>query len=155
MHSPRRPAIPGLEVPITTDNLWCGFLDAGAKSSLVVRDDSLLTGNPSTVYLYNQQRGAILEFQRAVVESKLRELTAEQRHEVDALLESFNEVRAGFRPKRTAPVAPPRRPKVIARDPDEADEEVDEEAAPPFEDEEFEAVPLPDEEEEPEEEEED
>ena len=53
-------------------NLWYGYLEAGANSSPVIRDDGLNTGNPKTVYLFNLARGCILEYSREIVEPKLR-----------------------------------------------------------------------------------
>jgi hypothetical protein len=53
---------------------WYGFLQAGEKSSPVVRDMTLQTKNPKTIYLYNHVRGDFLEYSSEIVEPKLREL---------------------------------------------------------------------------------
>ena len=85
-------------------NLWFGMLDAGAKSSLVVRDPALETGIPTTIYLFNQKRGAIREYQLSIVEKVLRELTAEERDLVAPLEEAFEKVRGSFEPRYTPSV---------------------------------------------------
>ena len=54
-------------------NFWFGYLQAGDKSSLVVQDARVNTGNKLTVYLYNQLRGELVEYRRDIIESKLRE----------------------------------------------------------------------------------
>lgn len=82
------------------DGVWVGFLQAGEKSSPVVRDPSLDTGKASSIYLFNLQRRAILEYQLAVVEGKLRELTEAEAEVVDQLREAFREARASFTPRR-------------------------------------------------------
>lgn len=81
------------------DTLWYGFLDAGAKSSLVVMDTRLNTGQPDTVYVYNHERGAILEYKRAIVESKLRELTQDEQEQAKALRSAYRKARTGFTPR--------------------------------------------------------
>ncbi len=81
-------------------NVWMGFLEAGPKSSPVVRDDKFDTGNPKTIYLFNFNKGEILEYNRALVEPKLRDLTAaEQSKFADEMQTRFNKVSAEFQPK--------------------------------------------------------
>ena len=58
--------------------LWYGYLNAGERSSPVLRDDRLDTGNPKTLYLYNLARGQILEYSREIVEKKLREFKPDE-----------------------------------------------------------------------------
>ena len=48
--------------------LWLGYLEAGKSASPVVRDSSLDTGNPATIYLFNLMRGRILEYRKDIVE---------------------------------------------------------------------------------------
>lgn len=62
---------------MSKDDIWYGFLQAGDKSTPVVRDLSLDTKNPRTIYLFNYSRGRFLEYSLDIVESKLRELTAD------------------------------------------------------------------------------
>ena len=47
-------------------SLWFGHLSAGARSSPVLRDARLDTGNPKTLYMFNLKRGEILEYAREV-----------------------------------------------------------------------------------------
>jgi len=54
--------------------LWFGCLEAGNSSSPVIRDQHLETGNVKTLYIFNLARGRILEYQREIVEPKLRDL---------------------------------------------------------------------------------
>jgi len=56
------------------ETIWYGYLNAGERSSPVLRDESLDTGNKKTLYLFNLIRGEILEYAREIVEKKLREL---------------------------------------------------------------------------------
>ena len=62
---------------MSKNEVWYGYLEAGNKSSPVVRDLSLETKSRKTVYLYNHARGCFLEYALEVVEPKLRELTAD------------------------------------------------------------------------------
>lgn len=81
-------------------NIWMGYLEAGLKSSPVVRDDKLETGNPKTIYLFNFKKGEILEYNRALVEPKLRGLTAaELSKNAEEMQALFNKVSAEFQPK--------------------------------------------------------
>jgi hypothetical protein len=59
---------------MSKSDIWYGFLQAGENSSPVVRDATLETKSPKTVFLYNYVRGKILEYSREIVEPKLREL---------------------------------------------------------------------------------
>ncbi|QBQ55817.1 hypothetical protein [Nitrosococcus wardiae] len=78
--------------------LWYGYLDAGQKSTLVVLDPSLQTGNEQTVYLFNLARGKILEYQRQIVEPKLRELNSEQATATKQLKTAYTQARRNFKP---------------------------------------------------------
>lgn len=59
---------------MSNNNIWYGFLEAGEKSTPVVRDLSLETENAKTVFLYNFARGIFLEYSLEIVEPKLRAL---------------------------------------------------------------------------------
>jgi hypothetical protein len=59
---------------MSNNSIWYGFLEAGEKSSPVVRDLSLETDNAKTVFLYNFARGIFLEYALEIVEPKLRAL---------------------------------------------------------------------------------
>ena len=109
------------------DGVWFGFLQAGGKSSPVVRDSSLDTGKPSSIYLFNLNRGAILEYQLAVVEGKLRELTEDEADLLEPLREAFQAVRASFTPRRSRRQRyASRAPSRLLRSDEPEDEYVDE-----------------------------
>jgi len=79
--------------------VWFGMLEAGAKGSLVVRDDALETGSPATFYLFNLKKGKILEYRRDLAELKLRELRADELDLVESLRTAFETAREGFSPR--------------------------------------------------------
>jgi len=58
---------------------WYGFLEAGSKSSPVVIDRNMETGDKNTVFIYNHNKGEILKYVRELAEPKLRELTAQEK----------------------------------------------------------------------------
>ena len=62
------------ELNMSKRDTWYGFLNAGSKSSPVVRDTRLVTKNPRTIYLYNHVQGKFLEYSIEIVEPKLRAL---------------------------------------------------------------------------------
>lgn len=111
------------------DQLWFGYLNAGAQSSPVLHDPALDTGSKKTLYLYNHERKAILEYRREIVESKLRDLKPEEAELVEALREGYAEAQRGFRGLRLKPSEVPAQASPIASsdDSDELEEEVDEE----------------------------
>lgn len=78
-------------------DIWYGFLQAGEQSSPVVRDSSLETKNPKTLYLYNYVRGTFLEYSREIVEPKLREGTPEEMS-LKELQKVFKAARKTFAP---------------------------------------------------------
>ena len=114
--------------------LWFGFLDAGAKGSLVVRDHSIDTGAPNTIYLFNFAKGRILEYRRDIAEPKLRELTDDEHERLKDLRQAFNKARNGFTPRVT--VRPSRPPKVPEQEPEPEipDFEADDDLPPPDDD---------------------
>lgn len=73
--------------------LWYGFLDAGEKSSPVVFDPRLDTGNPQTIYLFNLQRDMIVPYKREVVDAKLRELGTDEAALIARLKSSYTKAR--------------------------------------------------------------
>ena len=77
---------------MSKNETWYGFLQAGNKSSPVVRDARLETKNPKTIYLFNYVRGKFLEYSREIVEPKLQDLPAD-----DKLLK---ELKSAFRTAR-------------------------------------------------------
>lgn len=88
--------------------LWFGYLEAGKKGSFVVRDATLDTGTPTTIYLFNRAKKKILEYRRDIVEPKLREMTEDEAAEITNLREEFESARSGFTPRvARRPVTPP------------------------------------------------
>ena len=95
------------------NSLWFGFLEAGGKGSPVVRDESMDTGTPTTIYLFNLKKGQILEYRREIVEPKLRELNDNEIETMQELRKAFESARNGFTPRAMRrPSSPPRKPKV-------------------------------------------
>ena len=76
---------------------WYGYLNAGKRSSPVLRDERLDTGNPKTLYLYNLARGQILEYAREIVDNKLRELKAAESGYIAELDAGYKKARRSFR----------------------------------------------------------
>jgi hypothetical protein len=103
-------------------NLWYGYLEAGANSSPVIRDDGLNTGNPKTVYLFNLARGRILEYSREIVEPKLRELNGKEAKAIAKLEAGFAEARRDFKDRSARILNIPERGSP-ARKPVQQDEE--------------------------------
>jgi hypothetical protein len=80
-------------------NYWFGFMNAGEKSSPVLRDNRIDTGNPETLYLFNLRRNEILEYRRDIIEPKLRELDGKEQSLPDELQSAYAEVRTHFTPR--------------------------------------------------------
>ena len=78
-------------------SLWYGYLNAGARSSPVLRDARLDTGNPKTLYLFNLVRGEILEYAREIVEKKLRELKPAESEFIAELDAGYKKARRNFK----------------------------------------------------------
>ena len=77
--------------------VWYGFLQAGDRSSPVIRDDRLDTGNHKTMYLFNLNRNSILEYSREVVEPKLRDLKPDESVTVAELDAAYKKARRTFK----------------------------------------------------------
>jgi hypothetical protein len=113
--------------------LWYGYLEAGNRSSPVIRDERLDTGSTKTVFLFNLARREILEYSRDVVEPKLRELKSSEAKTIKELDETYTEARRNFKDRRARPLnipeqgGPARRP-VESQNDDEIDEFIDESA---------------------------
>ncbi|MEW7978674.1 MAG: hypothetical protein G8D28_09855 [gamma proteobacterium symbiont of Phacoides pectinatus] len=113
---------------MNSNNVWFGYLQAGDKSTPVVRDESIDSGSAKMIYLYNHARGQLLQYSREIVEPKLRELNP---GEVDrkALEHSFQAARQAF--ASTHPLADRLTPKARhqkSRPPAEEEPEFDEDA---------------------------
>ena len=81
---------------------WYGYLKAGARSSAVLRDNRLDTGNPNTFYMFNLSRGAILEYAREIVEKKLRELKPDESGFIKELDAGYKKARRNFKDRGAA-----------------------------------------------------
>jgi hypothetical protein len=115
----------------TKSPLWYGHLEAGNRSSAVIRDERLDTGSRKTVFLFNLARGEILEYSRDVVEPKLRELKPSEAKTIKKLDAAYAEARRNFKDRRARPLNIPekgasaRRP-VEPQEDDEIEEFIDE-----------------------------
>ena len=76
---------------------WYGYLNAGTRSSPVLRDARLDTGNPKTLYLFNLVRGEILEYAREIVEKKLRDLKPAESGFIAELDAGYKKARRNFK----------------------------------------------------------
>lgn len=101
--------------------LWYGYLEAGEKSTPVIRDERLDTGNRKTLFLFNLVRGQILEYTREIVEPKLRELKPNEAGKVDELNAAYGEARRTFKHHNVRPLNIPERgaPAKAAKEKDE------------------------------------
>lgn len=112
-------------------HFWYGYLEAGEKSSPVLRDNRLDTGTADTIYLFNLKRGEILEYKRAIITPKLRELEAQEQRIGSTLKSAYIEARSQFTPRGGKPVLIPAKggkPTAAANDEEDSDhfsEEVD------------------------------
>lgn len=78
---------------------WFGMLEAGEKSSPVVRSDNFPTGNKDTIYLYNLKRDTFVEYKLEIVESKLRQLNKSEAALLEELTTAFNKAAKSFSPR--------------------------------------------------------
>src|SRR3569623_2087344 len=79
--------------------VWYGYLEAGNKSTAVVLDRTLNTGNPETLYLFNLARGEILEYSRKIVEPKLSELKTKEMDLTTSLKSAYDTALSHFTPR--------------------------------------------------------
>jgi hypothetical protein len=83
---------------MSSKDIWYGVLDAGEKTSPVVRDDTL-DASQGKVWLYNHLRNQFIEYAAAIVEPKLRELTTGDISQKE-LDEAFKTARQAFSSSR-------------------------------------------------------
>jgi len=76
---------------------WYGYLMAGERSSPVLRDGRLETGNPKTIYMYNLNRGEVIEYALEIVEKKLRNLKADESEYINELDVGYKKARRNFK----------------------------------------------------------
>lgn len=84
---------------MSKESLWFGYLEIGDKSSPVAQDPKLSTGKADTLYLFNLQRNAIIEYKRDIVESKLRPLNGNEADITKELKKAFKKVAKEFTPR--------------------------------------------------------
>jgi hypothetical protein len=80
---------------------WYGYLAAGERSSPVLRDNRLDTGNPKTIYMFNLKRGEIIEYALEIVEKKLRDLKQDESGYIGELDAGYKKARRGFKGRVT------------------------------------------------------
>jgi hypothetical protein len=126
---------------MSKNSFWYGYLEAGDKSSAVLRDPDLDTGNRKTVFLFNLARNRILEYNVEVVEPKLRPLADTERDLIGKLESAFQAARRDFTPVRRSlgsiPDSGPPPRQITAQNDEEFDDEETES--------DIETVPLADE----------
>lgn len=81
-----------------------GFLEAGAKSSPVLISSKLNTNNEKTLYIYNLNRNSIIEYQRQIVEPKIRELKADEINLIENLVSGYKAASKNFIAKNRKPL---------------------------------------------------
>jgi hypothetical protein len=109
------------------NSVWYGYLEAGNRSSAVIRDEKLETGSAKTLFLFNLERREILEYSRDIVEPKLRELKPAESNLIKELDAAYVEARRNFKDRRARTLNIPEH-GVAARRPTESqgDEDIDE-----------------------------
>ena len=85
-----------------TEDIWYGVLEAGEKTSPVVRDASLVAGDAKRAWLYNHVKNKFVEYSLEIVAPKLRDL-ADGDLSVDELDMAFKAAREEFGPARQIP----------------------------------------------------
>ena len=86
------------------NDIWYGFLEAGEKSSPVLIDPKLDTGNSKTVYMYNLNSQRIIEYKREIAEPKLRTLSEQEAAVMNALKQGYDAIRMEFTPRNSVNV---------------------------------------------------
>ena len=97
-------------------SIWYGYLNAGARSSPVLRDARMDTGNPMTLYLFNLVRGEILEYAREIVDKKLRELKPDESEFIAELDTGYKKARRNFKGRASSVSNITKRPAAAARE---------------------------------------
>ena len=80
---------------------WYGYLTAGKRSSPVLWDNRLNTGNPKTIYMFNLKRGEIIEYTLEIVEKKLRDLKQDESGFIGELDAGYKKARRSFKGRVT------------------------------------------------------
>ena len=112
---------------MSKNSFWYGYLEAGDKSTAVLRDPALETGNDKTVFLFNLARNRILEYNLEIVEPKLRPLREAEKDLVGALESAFQAARREFAAARrnvaSIPASGPAGREMAAQNDDEFGDE--------------------------------
>ena len=85
-------------------DIWCGYLEAGDKSSPVLIDPKLETGNSKTVYMYHLNSQRIIEYKREIAEPKLRALNEQEASLVTTLKQGYDTARKQFAPRNSTTI---------------------------------------------------
>jgi len=115
-------------------SLWYGYLEAGDRSTPVIRDERLDTGSSKTVFLFNLARREILEYSREIVEPKLRDLKSGEAKSLKNLDAAYAEARRNFKDRRARTLNIPEqggatRRAAESRSDDDIEDVVEEESA--------------------------
>ncbi len=89
---------------MSKNSIWYGYLEAGDKSSAVVVDERLETGNPDTIYLFNMARKDIIQYNRNIVQPKLRELREDEDELLSELKNAYLRARRSFKTRAERPL---------------------------------------------------
>jgi hypothetical protein len=85
-------------------DIWYGYLEAGEKSSPVLIDPKLETGNSKTVFMYNLNSQRIIEYKREIAEPKLRTLNEQEASLAKALKQGYDTARKQFTPRNNSAI---------------------------------------------------
>ena len=98
-------------------DIWYGVIDAGEKTSPVVRDLTL-DASEGKVLLYNHLRNQFIEYAKTIVEPKLRELTTGEipQKELDEAFKAARRAFSSSRKIRTWSDTKPSAPRVKNKD---------------------------------------
>ena len=88
------------------NDIWYGFLEAGEKSSPILIDPKLDTGNSKTVYMYNLKSQKIIEYKREIAEPKLRPLSQQEGSLMNELMKGYDCARKEFTPRNRITAIP-------------------------------------------------
>jgi hypothetical protein len=111
---------------MSTKDIWYGMLEAGEKSSPVVRDTTL-DASPAKVWLYNHARDQFIEYAKAIVEPKLRDLSDDDisRDELDKAFKAARQVFSSSHKSQSWADAKPVPPPAKSNDDEESDYDID------------------------------
>jgi|GEM_PF-2166917 len=84
------------------NDIWYGYLEAGEKSSPVLIDPQLETGDAKTLYMYNLNSKRIIEYKREIAEPKLRVLNEQESAFIQDLKQGYEAVRKEFTPRNNS-----------------------------------------------------